>query len=289
GLSGHMEINQGPLRMIWLANNLDGYQQLLRLSTLIQHDEPITLETLQEMEENISSIVPLDQWLSYEENQIEQHVFDIENSLAVKNLFIGMSEQTMMYRAICEKINVPKIAMSDVRYLHKHDRAAYSCLRAMDQGIVWKKEMIDKVEGTFLPSFNELEETFREWPELIHNMDKLAEACHVELPLYQRLLPKYPISNENTADDFLENLCLQSLKERYQDVTQDIMDRFHYELDVIQSMGFSDYFLIVWDFVKYAKENHIMVGPGRGSAAGSLIAYLLDITEVDPIQYDLLF
>jgi DNA polymerase-3 subunit alpha len=128
-----------------------------------------------------------------------------------------------------------------------------------------------------------------DWPEVVEETGVIADRCHVILAFDQRMLPSYPVPEQMDAHTYLENICRENVSQKYEVVTDEIADRLAYELNVIRSMQFSDYFLIVWDFVSYAKEQNILVGPGRGSAAGSLVAYVLGITEVDPIKYGLLF
>ena len=132
----------------------------------------------------------------------------------------------------------------------------------------------------------------------MENTAKIAERCNVEIEFGVRKLPKFEVPKEFWESDteegeaswkFLHHLCTEGLKRRYDEITDELTERLDYELGVIKSMGFIDYFLIVWDFIHYAKENDIMVGPGRGSAAGSIVAYTLEITDIDPIKYSLIF
>ncbi|MGP4041601.1 DNA polymerase III subunit alpha [Gracilibacillus sp. D59] len=286
GLTYHVEFNEQPVEIIALAKNVTGYQHLLQISTKLQHGEKMSLHMLEDYDESVVTIFPGEQW---QVEQIESNLQQINSNCDLNNVYLGVSENMINHRNILEQLNIKKLALSDVRYLNKQDVVAYSSLRAIDQGVKWHKEMVEELEGTYFKSPDELEIAFRTWPELLTETDQLAKLCHIELPLDQRLLPKYPVPDGRHADQYLEELCEKNLMNKYSRVTDEISERLHYEIDVIQSMGFSDYFLIVWDFVNYAKENQIMVGPGRGSAAGSLVSYLLGITEVDPIKYDLLF
>ncbi|GAE92980.1 DNA polymerase III alpha subunit [Gracilibacillus boraciitolerans JCM 21714] len=286
GLQGTLELEEESVSMIWLAKNQTGYHYLLEWSTRIQHGYSLTLSELQEADGQIISIIPTKQWSGEE---LDIRLEKITSNLNLDHLFLGVSPSMISYRTALEKYKMNKVALPDIRYLHKQDDTAFSCLRAIDQGLLWRKEMGNELEGSYLPSLPELEQVYQEWPELLRTADDIAQTCQIDLPLHQKLLPKYPLSTHVHADQFLEELCNEFLTKKYQTVTEAITDRLHYEIDVIQSMGFSDYFLIVWDFVQYAKDNHIMVGPGRGSAAGSLVAYLLGITDVDPMKYDLLF
>ena len=140
-----------------------------------------------------------------------------------------------------------------------------------------------------MKSPQEMEMLFPYATEALENTHKIAERCHVEIEFGVTKLPKYDVPEGYTSWEYLNKLCFEGLEERYQPVTQELRERLDYELSTIKNMGYVDYFLIVWDFIKYARDNDIMVGPGRGSAAGSLVAYTLGITQLDPIRYDLLF
>src|SRR5699024_9930679 len=140
-----------------------------------------------------------------------------------------------------------------------------------------------------LRSSEEMEKMFEEVADLIDENERIAASCSVQLNFDQQLLPAFPVPGEESATSFLKRQCHQLLSEKYMENEQNATERLEYELQIIHQLGFSDYFLIVSDFVQYAKNNGIVVGPGRGSAAGSIVAYLLGITSVDPLEYDLLF
>ncbi|MBR6357287.1 MAG: DNA polymerase III subunit alpha, partial [Lachnospiraceae bacterium] len=140
----------------------------------------------------------------------------------------------------------------------------------------------------YLKSPEEMQELFRYAPEAIQNTELIAKRCNVEIEFGVQKLPQYDVPAGYTAEEYLTKLCEEGLRRRYENY-QDYEDRLHFELETIKQMGYVDYFLIVWDFINYAKQNHIMVGPGRGSAAGSLVSYALAITDIDPIRYNLLF
>ena len=140
-----------------------------------------------------------------------------------------------------------------------------------------------------MKSPEEMERLFPYAPEALENTHKIAQRCHVEIEFGVTKLPKFDVPEGYTSWEYLNELCFRGLEERYQPVTEELKERLNYELSTIRNMGYVDYFLIVWDFIKYARDHDIMVGPGRGSAAGSLVAYTLGITQLDPIRYDLLF
>lgn len=141
----------------------------------------------------------------------------------------------------------------------------------------------------FTAKRKEMEEILGAFPGAIENTMKIADRCNVHLTFGEHKLPSFDVPAGETAQSYLRKLCEKALPERYQPVTEEVRKRLEYELDVIDRMGFSDYFLIVMDFIQYAKSHGIPIGPGRGSAAGSIVSYLLHITELDPLQYDLLF
>jgi len=122
----------------------------------------------------------------------------------------------------------------------------------------------------------------------LENTQKIADRCHVEIEFGVTKLPKYDVPDGYTSWEYLQKLCYEGLEKRYGDPSEELKDRLSYELETIHQMGYVDYFLIVWDFIKYAKDHGISVGPGRGSAAGSIVSYCLEITTIDPIRYQLL-
>ncbi|AKG04137.1 hypothetical protein AAV35_004635 [Salimicrobium jeotgali] len=178
-------------------------------------------------------------------------------------------------------------AISDVHFLKEEDRTAYEVMQAMEAGEAFKA-------GTSSPGVTCLEDPsrtesyFSEWPEVIRNNETIVDKSSVSLTRSRSLLPSYPLE-DGDSNEYLRELCEQALPEKYGADTGEAKKRLEHELEVITSRKFSDYFLIVWDFVKYAKDKGIKVGPGRGSAAGSIVAYLLNITTVDPLKYGLLF
>ena len=136
----------------------------------------------------------------------------------------------------------------------------------------------------YVKSSEEMERLFPYATEALENTHKIAQRCHVEIEFGVTKLPKFGVPEGYTSWEYLNELCFKGLEERYQPVTEELKERLNYELTTIRNMGYVDYFLIVWDFIKYARDHDIMVGPGRGSAAGSLVAYTLGITQLDPIR-----
>ena len=192
---------------------------------------------------------------------------------------------------IARELGRPLVGTGDVHYLRREDYSHHAALLC-----VQTKSTLDQPKISFdanefyLRSNDEMVQAFAEWPEAISTTLEIAERCDVELELGRQLIPRYPTPNGESEGTYLRELVQEGLRERYGDpAPAEALERAEYELGVIERMGFSAYFLIVWDFVKYAKDSGIAVGPGRGSAAGSLVAYSLQITDVDPLRYGLLF
>ncbi|WKY48496.1 DNA polymerase III subunit alpha [Eubacteriaceae bacterium ES3] len=194
-------------------------------------------------------------------------------------------------KEIGKKLSIPLVATNDVHYINKNDAENHDILLCIQMGTNVKdeKRMRFPNQEFYLKSTEEMARLFIDVPEAIENSNLIARRCQVHFDLEETHLPVFELPDGETAAHYLKAKCLEGLKKKYGELTSEIIERVGYELDVIHTMGFDDYFLIVWDFIRYAKENNIMVGPGRGSAAGSLVAYGLDITTVDPIRYSLLF
>ncbi len=193
---------------------------------------------------------------------------------------------------LSRELDIPLVATNDVHYLTKEDAKVHDILLCIQTGK--KVNDIDRMrfdsEEFYLKSEEEMREVFRSIPEAVENTKKIADMVDLEFEFNQMLIPPFKLPEGfNSAKDYLRHLCYEGLNKRYKEITQDKIDRLEYELEVIDEMGFNNYFLIVWDFVNFAKRNGILVGPGRGSAAGSLVSYVLEITNLDPLPYDLLF
>src|SRR5437868_4371080 len=186
---------------------------------------------------------------------------------------------------------LPLVATGDVHYLMHEDARAHEALLCIQSGDSLKNPDHWKFDTDqfYFKTPAEMGADFADYPEAVARTLEIAERCKVELALGEILLPKFPLPDGREAFDYLVELCERGLEKRYESVTSELTERLRFELKTIKEMGFADYFLVVWDFVGFAKRNGVSVGPGRGSAAGSLAAYCLEITDVDPIRYDLLF
>jgi DNA polymerase-3 subunit alpha len=195
-------------------------------------------------------------------------------------------------KKLSQKTGAPLVATQDIHYLKSEDADYHDVLLAVQTGnkIDDDDRLTLKADDFSMRPPEMMIEFFKDLPEAIENTTKIAERCNVNLTLNQILLPKFPLpENEISAVDYLKKLISERLPNRYDDSDSKVLERLNYELEVIEKTGFADYFLIVSDFVNWAKERGIVVGPGRGSAAGSIISYILGITDIDPLKYDLLF
>jgi DNA polymerase III subunit alpha len=206
----------------------------------------------------------------------------------------GMPEQKIVndvLKKIAADKNIPLVASNDVHYLSREDAVVHDVLLCIQTG-----KTIDETERMrfdspefYLKTAEEMISLFADCPEAIDNSFLIAERCNVERNFNQRLLPSYPLPEGVEAGKYLKEICHERLAKRYREVNEKLKKRLDYELEVICQMDYANYFLIVWDLIEYAKKSEVIVGPGRGSAAGSLVAYCLGITNIEPLQYGLLF
>ncbi len=192
---------------------------------------------------------------------------------------------------LADELGVGLVATNDIHYAKKEDAKYQDVLMCiqMQKTVEDEDRMRFETDEFYIKSQEEMQELFSYAPTAITNTAEIAKRCNVEFDFKTRHLPSYAVPDGKTAWDYLNELCEKGLKKRYNPVTDELKDRLAYELSVIKNMGFVDYFLIVWDFINYAKSNGIGVGPGRGSAAGSMVSYTLGITDIDPIRYNLIF
>lgn len=206
----------------------------------------------------------------------------------------GLEEQKKTNPALvrlAREIGAPLVCTNDLHYIRREDAKYQDVLMCIQMGktVEDPDRMRFGSDEFYLKSGVEMAELFSWIPEAVENTNKIAERCNYDFDFSQVHLPKFDVPEGYTSQSYLEKLCREGLSKRYSEVTKVHTDRLEYELGVISSMGYVDYFLIVWDFIKYAKDNGIAVGPGRGSGAGSIVAYTLDITTIDPLRYNLLF
>ena len=284
-------------QLILIAEDYQGYVNLMKLSSIVQTKSKsgVPKKWLKHYAKGLFAILPATTCelihLLDEDKTFKQRTQFYLDVFSKGKVFLGMERHSTFAHSLTEqlleKFPFQKIALNKVHYLQKEDSFSYECLKAIKRGE--PLENMPKEAPYYLKSSDEMYSTFSDCIDALENTIMLSRNCHVELKLHQRLLPKYPVENDNYAEKYLEELCLEGLEKRVKKVTNHYKHRLQYELSVIQKTEFSDYFLIVWDFMDFARRNNILTGPGRGSAAGSLVAYCLYITDVDPIQHNLLF
>ncbi len=206
----------------------------------------------------------------------------------------GMPEQKLANQGLvrmAKETGIELVATNDVHYTYAEDEKPHDILLCIQTGKKIEDEDRMRYEGGqyYIKSEEEMRELFPYAPQALENTERIARRCNVEIEFGVTKLPKFDVPEGYTSWEYLNKLCREGFARRYPDAGEELKERLEYELSTIHSMGYVDYFLIVWDFIRYARDHGIMVGPGRGSAAGSIVAYCLEITSIDPIKYQLLF
>ncbi len=296
--------------LILLAKNQTGWKNLLKLVTQSYLEGFYYKPRMdkQMLKENSEGLIALSGCLGGElaqallKNQpdkAEQIAREYENIFGQGNYYIEVGHHPEIKENIkvfpllinlAKKLNIPLVATQDSHYLNKEDRPIHDILLAIQTGQTIDMEDRFRLEDDFhFTSSEDTAKAFTKYPEAIENTIKIAEQCNVELELGKILLPKYQTPDNEPAFDYLKKLVEEKTADRFPKPTEAVKQRITYELSVIEKTGFADYFLIVQDFINWAKDRGIVVGPGRGSAAGSIVSYILNITDLNPLEYDLLF
>lgn len=296
--------------LVLLAENNVGYGNLMKIVSKgfvegFYYKPRVDMEVLQEYHEGIIALSAclageVQRYLvrgMYEE--AKRAALRYEGVFGKGNYFLelqdhGIPEQKTVNQQLLRmsrELEIELVATNDVHYTYARDESAHDILLCLQT----QKKLADqdrmRYEGGqyYVKSPEEMAQLFPYALEALENTHKIAQRCHVEIEFGVTKLPKYDVPGGYTSWEYLNKLCFEGLEALYPAVTEALKERLDYELNTIKEMGYVDYFLIVWDFIKYARDNDIIVGPGRGSAAGSLVAYTLGITQLDPIRYDLLF
>lgn len=302
--------DSNPGHLVLLAKTQEGYKNLMKIVSAgfiegFYYKPRVDLNYLREHSKGIialSSCLAGDIPRLIMANNLEkarglireyQDIFGEDYYLEVQDH--GIIEQIKVKQGLAilsKDTKVPLVATNDVHYVKKEDAKNHDILLCIQTASSVSDSNRMKFSGTefYLKSRDEMLDLFYDMPEAVDNSNIIADKCNVKLDFNTTHLPKFqlPIGEDNSKR-YLRDLCYNGLSKKYKKPTEELTNRMDYELSVIDSMSYNDYFLIVWDFIKYAKDHHIMVGPGRGSAAGSIVAYCLDITTIDPIKYGLLF
>ncbi len=296
--------------LVLLAENNKGYQNLMKIVSRgflegFYYRPRIDYEVLEKYHEGIIALsaclagVVSNNLLKGFYAEAKDAALRLQNIFGENNFFLelqdhGMQEQKSVNQGmlrLSQETGIKLVATNDIHYTYAEDADPHDILLCIQTQKKVTDESRMRYEGGqyYMKSPQEMCELFPYAREALENTYDIAKRCDVTITFGEYKLPVYPVPEEYSAFEYLETLCKEGLKKRYQPVPEELWDRLDYELDIIRSMGFVDYFLIVWDFIKYAKDHQIMVGPGRGSAAGSIVAYSLEITDIDPIKYNLLF
>ena len=296
--------------LVLLAENNQGYANLSKIVSKgfvdgFYYKPRVDLEVLEKYHEGI---IALSACLAGEvqknlvrgqDEKAKEAALRYENIFGKGNFFLelqdhGIPEQRLVNQkllGLSKATGIELVATNDVHYTYREDEEAHDILLCLQTNKKLDDENRMRYEGGqyYVKSPEEMAELFPYALQALENTCKIAERCNVEIEFGVRKLPKYDVPDHMTSQEYLRKLCYEGFERRYPDKQEKLKEKLEYELSVIEGMGFVDYFLIVWDFINYARSNDIMVGPGRGSAAGSIVSYCLGITNIDPIRYNLLF
>ena len=304
------ELDSSSSHLILLAKNNTGYKNLMNIVSIgyvdgFYYKPRIDLDILRENSEGIIALsacmlgVLSKKILAGNYEEAKQSAQEFINIFGRENYFIeiqdhGIYEQKMLNRELirlARELDLGIVATNDIHYVRQEDAEFQDVLMCIQMGktVYDTDRMKMSTNEMYVKSEAEMLELFDYIPEAIENTQRVADMCEVDIEFGKLHLPEFKLPEGYTSVSYLRELCEKGLKRRYPDADQSIKDRLDYELATIENMGYVDYFLIVWDFIHFARENGIMVGPGRGSAAGSIVSYCLEITNIDPIKYDLIF
>ncbi len=296
--------------LVLLAENNQGYSNLMKIVSAgfvegYYYKPRVDLEVLEKYHEGIIALSAclageIPRFLTrglYEEGK--KAALRYQEIFGKNNFFLelqnhGIPEQEMVNQQLVRmssETGIELVCTNDVHYTYAEDAGSHDILLCIQTGKKVQDEDRMRYEGGqyYVKSEAEMAALFPYAPQALENTKKIGDRCHVEIEFGVTKLPKYDVPDGYTSWEYLNKLCWEGLEEKYHPVTEELKERLTYELNTIKTMGYVDYFLIVWDFIKYARDNDIMVGPGRGSAAGSIVSYSLGITQLDPIRYQLLF
>lgn len=300
--------NEKYNHLILLCKNNEGYHNLMKLVSLASiegyyYKPRVDYELLMKYSEGIVCLTAC-LYGAFSQALLQNDISEAEDVITTlkriykDDLYVelqdhNLKEQRMILNKqieLARKHNIKLVATNDVHYIEKEDafyQEVLMCIQ-MQKTLLDDDRMKFGSDELYLKSEEEMLDLFSYAKDAVYNTIEIKDKCNVDIEFGKYHLPKYHLPEGENSQNYLYNLCLSGLKKRYENF-EDNLDRLNFELDTINKMGFTDYFLIVWDFINYAKQNNIPVGPGRGSAAGSIVAYCLGITNLDPIKYGLIF
>ena len=299
-----------PYHLVLLCENRKGYENLCMLvsEAFIRgfYGKPrVDLQLLEKYSEGLiatsaclAGIVPRclmeDDYEAAKQNALQLAAIFGEGNFYLELQDHGIPEQRAVNQGIARisrETGLPMIVTNDAHYLRKEDAHMQDVLLCIQTGktVDDTKRMKFQTQEFYLKSEAEMRDLFPNYPEAFENTQRIADRCNLEFVFNEYHLPEFPIPEGYTNESYFRMLCMEGFRERYPHEPEQYLERLEYEIGVISRMGYVNYYLIVWDFIRYAKENGIPVGPGRGSGAASIVAYCMHITEVDPMQYALIF
>ena len=303
-------LDDKPYHLVLLCENRKGYENLCMLvSEAFIHGfygKPrVDIDTLKKYSEGLiatsaclAGVIPrclMDE--NYE--AAKKNALELAEIFGADNFFLelqdhGIPEQRAVNQGlqrISRETGLPLVASNDAHYLRKEDAHMQDVLLCIQTGktVDDTKRMKFQTQEFYLKSEEEMQSLFPNCPEALENTERIAQRCNLEFVFNEYHLPTFPIPDGYTNESYFRKLCMDGFRERYPQEPTEYLERLEYEIGVISRMGYVNYYLIVWDFIRYAKDNGIPVGPGRGSGAASIVAYCMHITEVDPMQYALIF
>lgn len=303
-------VDDSPYHLVLLAENQEGYKNLINIVSKAWVEgfyyKPRVDKSL--LEKHAKGLIALSACLAGEipslllkdrEEEAFNKALEYKEIFGDNNFYLelqdhGLPEQRRVNTGLLKlarEANIPLIATNDVHYLRRQDASIQDIMLCIQTGktIHDQDRMKFDTEEFYLKSPDEMRALFGDYPEALTNTVEIAQRCQVDFSFGKNHLPFYQVPKGFSAHIYLEALCQKGLAKRYEKIEDVHQERLNFELNIIEKMGYSSYFLIVWDFIKYSKDKGIFVGPGRGSAAGSLVSYCLEITDIDPLKYDLLF
>ena len=303
-------IDNDPYHLVLLCKDMTGYQNLCYLVSEANsrgfYGKPrVDLELLSQRHEGLIALSAclagaIPQYLMEEDYAAaKEYALKMADIFGPEHFYLelqdhGIEEQVAVNQGImrlARETGLPLVVTNDAHYLRKEDATMQDVLLCVQTGKTVDDEnrMKFQTEEFYLKSEEELKQLFPNCPEAFENTVKIAERCNVEFVFHEYHLPSFPVPEGYTNEKYFRKLCYEGFEERYTNPPASYLERLEYEIDVISRMGYVNYYLIVWDFIRYAKESGIPVGPGRGSGAASIVAYCMHITEVDPMKYALIF
>lgn len=304
------EIDRRSNHFILLAENMEGYKNLIKIVSMgytrgFYNKPRVDYAILQKYSKGLIGLSAclageVQRYLaSNNYSKAKEIALKLERIFGKNNFFLEMQDHgiqdqkkvNIYLRKLSIDTGIPLVCTNDVHYVEKNDAKNHEVLLCIQTNstLTDVNRMEFQTDQFYFKSQDEMYELFEDDEEALQNTYRIAERCDVNFDFHSYHIPEYKVPNNMDSYEYLKKLCVSGLKDRYDEITDEIKKRLEFELNTIKSMGYVEYFLIVWDFINYAKTNNIPVGPGRGSAAGSLVSYSLKITDIDPLKYGLLF